>query len=96
MTNTPDVLTDATADLAFSLLACVARRVVADMDYVRQGRWTSWRPGLLLGQDGDGAGEEAAKAQGGGGAVLSPCPHSFPSLAAKYAAGDKTSTSSIC
>ncbi|HHC09053.1 MAG TPA: D-glycerate dehydrogenase [Actinobacteria bacterium] len=49
--HTPDVLTEATADLAWALLLTVARRVVEGVDHVRQGRWTRWEPGLLLGVD---------------------------------------------
>ncbi len=49
--NTPDVLTEATADLAFSLLMAAARRVVEGMDNVRRGEWVTWGPEILLGQD---------------------------------------------
>lgn len=47
--NTPDVLTDATADLAFALLLAAARRVTEGDDLVRSGGWTGWRPDQLLG-----------------------------------------------
>jgi len=53
--NTPGVLTETTADLAFALLMAVARRVVEGVDYVRAGRWKTWGPRLLLGQDVHGA-----------------------------------------
>jgi glyoxylate reductase len=53
--NTPGVLTDATADFAFTLLMAAARRVGEAIDYVRQGRWTTWGLTLLLGQDVYGA-----------------------------------------
>jgi glyoxylate reductase len=53
--NTPGVLTETTADLAFTLLMVVARRVVEGVDYVRAGRWKTWGPRLLLGQDVYGA-----------------------------------------
>lgn len=53
--NTPDVLTEATADLAFALLMAVARRVVEGVDQVRQGLWKTWGPEILLGQDVWGA-----------------------------------------
>ncbi len=53
--NTPGVLTETTADLAFALLMAVARRVVEGVDYVRAGRWRTWGPRLLLGQDVHGA-----------------------------------------
>jgi glyoxylate reductase len=49
--HTPGVLTDTTADLAFTLLMTVARRVVEGVDYVRAGKWKTWGPTLLLGQD---------------------------------------------
>jgi glyoxylate reductase len=48
---TPDVLTEATADATFALLLASARRVVEGDDIVRAGRWLTWEPTLLLGQD---------------------------------------------
>src|SRR3954453_1209012 len=53
--NTPDVLTETTADLAFALMMAVARRIVEADAYVRAGRWGPWRPDLLLGHDLHGA-----------------------------------------
>ena len=53
--NTPGVLTDATADFAFTLLMSAARRVVEGMDYVRGDKWKTWGLTLLLGQDIAGA-----------------------------------------
>jgi len=53
--NTPGVLTETTADFAWALLMSAARRVVEGMDYVRAGRWKTWGPMLLLGQDVYGA-----------------------------------------
>ncbi len=53
--NTPGVLTDTTADLAFALLMAAARRIVEAADYVRAGRWKTWGPMLLMGQDVHGA-----------------------------------------
>jgi len=53
--NTPGVLTDTTADLAWALLMAGARRIVEGMDYVRAGKWKTWGPMLLLGQDVYGA-----------------------------------------
>ena len=55
VTNTPDVLTEATADFAFALLLAAARRVVEGDRLVRGGAWTGWAPGLLLGADVAGA-----------------------------------------
>ena len=49
--NTPGVLTDTTADFAFALLMSAARRVVEGADFVRAGKWKTWGPTLLLGQD---------------------------------------------
>jgi lactate dehydrogenase-like 2-hydroxyacid dehydrogenase len=49
--NTPGVLTDTTADLAFALMMTAARRIVEGADYVRAGRWKTWGPKLLTGQD---------------------------------------------
>lgn len=49
--NTPDVLTDATADMAFALLIAAARRVVESQDYVRQGQWKTWEPLGHIGLD---------------------------------------------
>ncbi len=49
--NTPGVLTETTADLAFALLMAAARRIPEGDRYVRAGRWTTWDPLLLLGPD---------------------------------------------
>src|SRR4051794_19813596 len=49
--NTPDVLTDATADIAFALLLAVARRVPEGERQVRAGEWPPWYPGHMLGGD---------------------------------------------
>ncbi len=48
---TPGVLTETSADFAFSLLLAAARRVVEADRYTRQGRWKTWGPMVLLGQD---------------------------------------------
>jgi glyoxylate reductase len=48
---TPDVLTEATADATFGLILAAARRVVEGDAIVRSGRWLTWEPTLLLGQD---------------------------------------------
>ena len=53
--NTPGVLTDTTADLAFALIMAAGRRVVEGADYVRAGKWKTWGPRLLTGQDIHGA-----------------------------------------
>ncbi|MGG1676855.1 2-hydroxyacid dehydrogenase [Neobacillus sp. NRS-1170] len=49
--NTPDVLTDTTADLTFGLLMAAARRIVEAAEYVKEGKWKSWSPMLLAGHD---------------------------------------------
>jgi lactate dehydrogenase-like 2-hydroxyacid dehydrogenase len=50
VTNTPDVLTDATADLAILLLLMATRRAGEGERELRGGRWTGWRPTHLMGQ----------------------------------------------
>jgi glyoxylate reductase len=49
VTNTPDVLTDATADLAWALILACARRVVEGDALVKGDTWAGWHPELLLG-----------------------------------------------
>ncbi|MGA2488803.1 MAG: D-glycerate dehydrogenase, partial [Anaerolineales bacterium] len=53
--NTPDILTDATADMAFALLLAAARRVVESDRLVKAGGWKTWGPGFMLGADLTGA-----------------------------------------
>ena len=53
--NTPDVLTDATADFAFTLMMSAGRRVLEADRFVRQGKWKTWSPLLLLGAELHGA-----------------------------------------
>ncbi len=53
--NTPDVLTDATADFAFALMMAVARRIPEGVRYVHDGKWKTWGPMTLLGVDIKGA-----------------------------------------
>lgn len=54
VTNTPDVLTDATADLTWALILATARRVVEGDTLVRSGHWTGWSPTQLLGAEVSG------------------------------------------
>lgn len=49
ITNTPDVLTDCTADIAMLLMLSVARRGMEGDRHVRQGEWTGWRPTHMMG-----------------------------------------------
>ncbi|HNE03011.1 MAG TPA: D-glycerate dehydrogenase [Anaerolineales bacterium] len=49
--NTPGILTDATADIAFALLLASARRIVESEKYIRDGKWKTWHPSMLLGMD---------------------------------------------
>lgn len=51
VTNTPDVLTETTADLTFALILAVARRIGEAERYVRAGKWIGWTPDLMLGED---------------------------------------------
>lgn len=52
VTNTPEVLTDTTADFAWSLLMAVARRIVEADKYVHTGQWkVGWHPAMLTGRD---------------------------------------------
>jgi glyoxylate reductase len=77
VTRTPGVLSETTADFAFALLLAAARRVVEGDRFVREGRWNTWGPETLLGQDVHGAtlgivglggiGREVAKRAGGFG-----------------------------
>jgi glyoxylate reductase len=53
--NTPGVLTDTTADFAFAMIMAAGRRIAEGAAYVRAGKWRTWGPRLLLGQDIHGA-----------------------------------------
>jgi glyoxylate reductase len=53
--NTPGILTEATADMAFALLLAAARRVVEGDRLVKAGGWKTWSPGFMLGADLAGA-----------------------------------------
>jgi len=53
--HTPGVLTDTTADFAFALLMAAARRISEAERFARAGRWKTWGPTLLMGQDVYGA-----------------------------------------
>ena len=54
-TNTPDVLTETTADLGFALLMATARRITEGERWLRAGEWTQWSFDTLLGQDVHGS-----------------------------------------
>jgi lactate dehydrogenase-like 2-hydroxyacid dehydrogenase len=52
VTNTPNILSDTTADLTFALIFALSRNIVKGDDYVRSGKWKfGWTPDLLLGHD---------------------------------------------
>lgn len=53
--NTPDVLTESTADLAVALMLAASRRLSEGEALVRSGGWLTWEPGLLLGRDLNGS-----------------------------------------
>ena len=53
--HTPDVLTDATADLAVALLLAGARRLAEGIEHVKADAWGPWEPDLLLGADVSGS-----------------------------------------
>jgi glyoxylate reductase len=107
--NTPDVLTDTTADLTFALLMTAARRIVEADRYIKEGQWESWSPLLLAGTDihhktigivGMGnIGEAVAKrAKGFDMEILyhnrSRKPHAEKALGAVYASLDELLTQS--
>ncbi len=53
--NTPDALTEATADLTFALLMAAARRIPEAASFARNGQWQTWEPAAFLGADVYGA-----------------------------------------
>lgn len=55
VTNTPEVLTETTAELGFTLMLTAARRIVEAVEYVENGEWKSWGPYLLAGKDVHGS-----------------------------------------
>lgn len=55
VTNTPGVLTETTADLTFALMMATARRIPEASEYLRNGKWGTWSPMQLTGQDIHGA-----------------------------------------
>lgn len=54
-TNTPDVLTETTADFGFALMMAAARRMAESEHFLRAGRWTKWRYDMFAGTDVHGA-----------------------------------------
>ena len=54
-TNTPDVLTETTADFGFALMMATARRITESERYLRDGRWTRWSYDMMIGPDIHGA-----------------------------------------
>lgn len=55
VTNTPDVLTESTAELAISLLLATARRIPEADRFTRKGQWKGWGPQLFLGKEVHGS-----------------------------------------
>ncbi|MBI5974136.1 2-hydroxyacid dehydrogenase [Staphylococcus canis] len=51
VSNTPHVLTETTAELGFSLMLAISRRIVEGEKYIKDGNWESWGPYLLAGKD---------------------------------------------
>src|SRR5699024_8827101 len=51
ITNTPDVLTETTADLTFALLMATARRLLEASSYIYEDKWRDWSPFMLAGAD---------------------------------------------
>lgn len=51
VTNTPDVLTDSTADLTLALILITSRRIKEGEQYLRDGKYKNWKPTLLLGME---------------------------------------------
>jgi gluconate 2-dehydrogenase len=54
-TNTPDVLTETTADFGFALMMATARRITESEIYLREGKWTKWSYDMFAGSDIHGA-----------------------------------------
>jgi gluconate 2-dehydrogenase len=54
-TNTPDVLTETTADFGFALLMATARRITESEHYLRAGKWTKWAYDMFAGSDVHGS-----------------------------------------
>jgi glyoxylate reductase len=100
--NTPGVLTETTADLAWALLMAAARRLPEADRYVRAGKWKTWGPMLLMGPDVHGAtlgiigfgriGQAVARrARGFGMRILYHDPHRVsPAVEAEYRAEYRT------
>lgn len=64
VTNTPGVLTDTTADLAWALIMALARNIVQGHDYTKTGQFKIWGPNLLLGMDVSPGGSGVPKTLG--------------------------------
>lgn len=49
--NTPDIVTNSTADLTFSILLSLVRKIPQAQNFIRQNKWKSWDPELFLGEE---------------------------------------------
>ena len=104
VTHTPNVLTDATADLTMALLLALTRRVVEGDRMVRAGGFAGWAPDLLLGRDLKGKvvgivgpgriGRAVARRAGAPG--TSPIPTILPACPSTSCCGARTSCRSTC
>ncbi|MEZ5933350.1 MAG: D-glycerate dehydrogenase [Alphaproteobacteria bacterium] len=84
VTNTPDVLTDTTADLAMALLLAVARRVGEGERHVRAGDWSGWRPTHMMGTQVTGKTLGLIGIGRIGGAVAKKAGHGFDMTVQAY------------
>ncbi|GHV35546.1 D-glycerate dehydrogenase [Synergistales bacterium] len=104
VTNTPGVLTEATADLGFSLILASARRLMEANVFLRSGEWNTWNAELMVGVDVYGAtvgivglgqiGQAVARRAKGFGMKILYCgdnrkPEAEASLGAKYVSLDE-------
>ncbi len=88
--NTPDVVTDSTADLTFAILLSLIRKISYASDFVKKDKWKAWDPELYLGEELSGKvfgilgfgkiGQAVAKRAAGFGLDINYCNHSIKSF----------------